>query len=196
MYLLPVETQQSFTATNIYHTRLHGSTHHSSKVQQHSATQGKIKPPPTSIQRRAVSTSSSISVESNTSSLNSNNLSVTFDKEYNKNNNINMQKAPNSTGNISLQAGGGVGGVGGGSVNNSGSDNNTAGSHQMKPLRSESFAYPRSPHQDLLSRMKFYARQHAQPVVATLAFVVFVLFVSSDYVHTNGLRGSVKGYVT
>jgi hypothetical protein len=63
----------------------------------------------------------------------------------------------------------------------------------MMPLRSESMAYPKSPASDLMAQLQFYGRQHGQKVIATLAFLVFIVFVSSDGFHNaNGLGGGLR----
>ena len=59
----------------------------------------------------------------------------------------------------------------------------------MMPMRSESMAYPPSTASGLFSKLRFLTRQHAQKVVITLAFFVFVLIISSDYVHDGGGLG-------
>ena len=79
-------------------------------------------------------------------------------------------------------SGGSIGSVGG-SIGSLRGDNPS----MMMPLRSESMAYPSTPGANLLSRAQLFTRQHAQKVVFTMAFVVFVLFISSDYVHNEGL---------
>lgn len=53
----------------------------------------------------------------------------------------------------------------------------------MMPPRTESLAYPSSPASNIISRCQYFTRQHAQKVVFTLAFVIFVLVISSDFVH-------------
>jgi hypothetical protein len=75
----------------------------------------------------------------------------------------------------------------GGSVGSISAAKNRNNPTMMMPLRSESWAYPKpSP----MSQFQYQLRQHGQKIIATLAFLVFVLFISSDYVHdSNGLEG-------
>ncbi|KAL3903489.1 MAG: hypothetical protein SGILL_010424 [Bacillariaceae sp.] len=59
--------------------------------------------------------------------------------------------------------------------------------------RSESMAYPRH-HSGVLSKVQWYLRQHSMAVIATLAFLCFVLVVSSDSLHDSDLGpGSLRG---
>jgi len=89
-----------------------------------------------------------------------------------------MPQAPASTGSLHSAASSGDRGVSSRSKGNNGPS-------MMMPLRSESLAYPKTP---ASHRAQFFARQHGQKILYTAAFVVFILFISSDYVHdSNGL---------
>ncbi len=55
----------------------------------------------------------------------------------------------------------------------------------MLPLRSESMAYPQPNTRSLLSKIQFCMRQHTRAFLATLAFLVFVVILSSDFVQDN-----------
>lgn len=91
-----------------------------------------------------------------------------------------MTQAPASNGSVSavLHVGLGI---------ESGSSTTTA------PLRSESMAYPRAPASAFFSKLHFYSRQEAQKFIATLAFLIFLLIVSSDYVHDSNGLGGLRG---
>jgi hypothetical protein len=71
----------------------------------------------------------------------------------------------------------------------------TNGSGKASVLRSESMAYPQPNGMSLLSKIKFFMRQHSKAVLASLAFLVFVIILSSDFVQDNyvgnghGIRG-------
>ncbi|CAB9496525.1 Soluble calcium-activated nucleotidase 1 [Seminavis robusta] len=62
----------------------------------------------------------------------------------------------------------------------------------MMPLRSESFAYPKAGSSDIMAQIQFYGRQHGQKILATLSFLVFILFISSDYVHDGSGLGNLR----
>lgn len=73
-------------------------------------------------------------------------------------------------------------------------------SMMMPSMRSESMAYPSHKASGLISKLRFLSRQHAQKVLFTLAFFVFVLLISSDNVHdgiglSGGLRKRTHGWV-
>ena len=55
-------------------------------------------------------------------------------------------------------------------------------------------AYPRH-HYGFLAKVQWYIRQHSRTVVATLAFLAFVLVISSDILHDSelGPGGSLRG---
>lgn len=65
--------------------------------------------------------------------------------------------------------------------------------------RSESIAYPRH-HSGSIAHIQWYLRQHFRAVMATMAFFLFILIVSSDLFHDShvgphgGFRGS-RGYL-
>lgn len=52
--------------------------------------------------------------------------------------------------------------------------------------RAESVAYPKN-RSDFLSRLQFHLRQDSRAILATLAFLVFVLVISSDLLHDSNL---------
>jgi soluble calcium-activated nucleotidase 1 len=60
--------------------------------------------------------------------------------------------------------------------------------------RSESIAYPRH-HYGVLAKLQWYIRQNAKPVLATAAFLTFILIVSSDVLHDSnvGPGGAFRG---
>lgn len=60
--------------------------------------------------------------------------------------------------------------------------------------RGESMAYPRH-HSTVLSKVQWYLRQHSRAVLATMAFILFVLVISSDILHDSelGPGGSIRG---
>mmetsp|Transcript_56752 Transcript_56752/g.138044 ORF Transcript_56752/g.138044 Transcript_56752/m.138044 type:complete len:434 (+) Transcript_56752:510-1811(+) len=67
----------------------------------------------------------------------------------------------------------------------------------MGLTRSESMAYPRN-HAGIFAKASWFVRQHSKAVLATLAFVIFVLLVSSDVLHDSdlgpgGIRGATGG---
>ena len=64
-------------------------------------------------------------------------------------------------------------------------DSTTTTNGKMLPLRSESMAYPQPNTRSLLSKVKFCMRQNTKAVLATLAFLVFVIILSSDFVQDN-----------
>jgi hypothetical protein len=104
---------------------------------------------------------------------------------------LNKMKAPQAAPVSGSSAGSGSVGEGSSSGGN-GKPNPT----MMMPLRSESLAYPMSPTSNFMSRCQFYVRQNAQKVIATVAFVAFVLFISSDYVHdSNGIVDGGHGFL-
>jgi soluble calcium-activated nucleotidase 1 len=55
-------------------------------------------------------------------------------------------------------------------------------------------AYPRN-HGGFLTKVQWYLRQHSTAVLATLAFLCFVLLISSDFLHDSDLGpgGSLRG---
>ena len=61
------------------------------------------------------------------------------------------------------------------------------------PPRSESMAYPSATPGSLVSKYQYYLRQNTRAVGATMAFLTFVLVISSDYLHDArvGLRGGI-----
>lgn len=52
--------------------------------------------------------------------------------------------------------------------------------------RSESMAYPRN-HGGFITKLQWLLRQHSKAVLATLAFLFFVLVVSSDFLHDSDI---------
>jgi hypothetical protein len=75
-----------------------------------------------------------------------------------------------------------------------------ADTSRPSPQRGESMAYPRHHSSGVLSKLSWIVRTNSRAVLATMAFVVFVLVVSSDFIHDShlvhpgtvgvGLRGS------
>jgi soluble calcium-activated nucleotidase 1 len=51
------------------------------------------------------------------------------------------------------------------------------------PVRSESMAYPKANTSTLLSKINFCIRQNTRAFLATVAFLLFVLIIASDYFH-------------
>lgn len=65
---------------------------------------------------------------------------------------------------------------------------------QAAPLsRGESIAYPKN-HSDMFSKIQLYLRQNTRAAVATVAFVTFVIVMSSDILHDSrlGPGGSLR----
>jgi soluble calcium-activated nucleotidase 1 len=87
-----------------------------------------------------------------------------------------MKAAPASTGGLFLQ--------------NMPSEESTAttsipsGDSPNAPARGESMAYPKH-HADYLSKIQWYFRTNSRAVLATLAFMVFILVISSDFLHDS-----------
>ncbi|KAG7366739.1 apyrase [Nitzschia inconspicua] len=68
----------------------------------------------------------------------------------------------------------------------------SSGSSSPGLPRSESMAYPRN-HGGFLSKAQWILRQHSTAVLSTLAFLCFVLIVSSDFLHDSAGPGSLRG---
>lgn len=71
---------------------------------------------------------------------------------------------------------------------------NGTSSSPLGLARSESIAYPKR-HSGFLSKLQWYLRTHSTAVLATLAFLCFVLIVSSDFLHDSAGPGSLRGKI-
>lgn len=69
----------------------------------------------------------------------------------------------------------------------------TSNGKGVLPLRSESMAYPQPNTLSLLSKIQFCMRQHTKAVLATLAFLIFVVVLSSDFVQDNYVQNGHGG---
>ena len=70
-------------------------------------------------------------------------------------------------------------------------ENPSSRSSSPVPNRGESFAYPN--HYSYLSRIQWYIRQNTKAVLATFAFLVFLLVISSDFLHDNFGPQALRG---
>ena len=79
-----------------------------------------------------------------------------------------------------------------------GSSSNGTKKNKRMAERSESMAYPKHNTAALLSKLQFYMRHNSRAVVLTLAFVFFLLLISSDYVHDAriNLRSGAGGFLS
>lgn len=62
--------------------------------------------------------------------------------------------------------------------------------------RGESLAYPRNHASGFVSKAQWYLRQHSRAVLATMAFIMFILIISSDILHDSsmGPGGSLRAF--